>query len=202
MHSHGFSVEEYLRSLPHGLDSYPEAHTKASLVSIGLELRPLGRDAVARLPTALQQTVLDPPPATSWIPSVHYLAIQVAIAETYSMGSAELGEAWYVLMERLMNGPIYSGLFRLLDPQFVLRTAAARWSQFHRGWTIAIDRETSPATLMMRYPSGLIDEKLAPAYAAVWQAVLDAGRGSASVETRFVRWGPERARFHIVVRER
>jgi hypothetical protein len=77
------TVEEYLATLPDGIDSYPQALIKGSLVRI--VCRDVDRSKVARvLPPRVSALLLDPPLPSAWTPEVWFLAMATAEYEAHA----------------------------------------------------------------------------------------------------------------------
>ena len=186
-------MNAYLAGLPRGLDSHPAAQSKASLLRSVRVVMPVRREELEGLDPRIVEPLVETSLATSRIPTTVYHACQLAVADARGMNQEEFNAYWYRGTADVVQSPLYLGLFRLLEPEFIFKTAASRWSHFHTGCTLGVQRgRETIATLS--YPHGLIDEFCARAYTASWQAVIDAGRKRQLVAT-FVDWTPTAATY-------
>ncbi len=126
-------VEVYLRSLPQGLESFPDCRAKASMLHAGLAVRPIPGERRAQVPASLRPLVDTPPPVSSWVSEVEYCALSLAMADLHGWTDEDFGQYWYDLTRKLVESKLYRGLIGMLTPQVALRSAAWRWSAFHRG---------------------------------------------------------------------
>ena len=136
----GSEVARYLAALPRGLDSYPECQTKFSSARHALLRRPFVPEA-GRFPPAVEKLMVDPPPAGTWVPSVHFHCVMTAIRESLFPGPG--GEAPYFQFMRETNRdmyhrPMYRILFFLTSPKRLLVGLERRWEQFNRGTTLSL----------------------------------------------------------------
>jgi len=164
----------YIEALPRGLDSYPECRIKAGLC----------REVVAsfprppkRLPAALAELVGAMPPVSSWISEVHHQAvIEATVDEFYSSRESYLDFA-YECQRRLFSARIYSPLLQLISPERLLRQAAKRWGNFHRGSTLEVLRgDKKSATIRVHHPGGLFSVTGLRSLAEGFRAAINASR--------------------------
>ena len=167
-------VEDYLTSLPAGLDSYPEACIKGAVVcslAEGLGERLL-RGQV--LHPVAQRMIDDPPMANSWVPDVQLHVLYLAAMEVCFSGStgASAFEEWiYLHTRQSLQSPLYRILFVVLSPGQVLRGLPRRWAAFHRGTTLdVVTVEKARAKLRFSCPPGLMPEAALIALRAVLRA--------------------------------
>lgn len=134
-------LDGYLRKLPDGVASYPDAQIKASLYRAALAARPL--DDVARdLPEPVADLILAPRLMSSWTPSVPALAVFLAIFDRYEFDEVRF-RLWSEHMQTALFGSaLYRALLSVLSPTQLLTGVRKRWGTFHRGTEIAM-RETS-----------------------------------------------------------
>lgn len=189
-------VERYIAGLPQGLASYPACKAKCSLVRAALGIHSVPRSLPAGLPPALAELLHAPPPATAWIPETHYNAACLAITDLHSLDHEGFAELWYDLMRALMSGPIYGRLFRLLSPSFIVRSAASRWGQFHRGWTVDAQVRRLGLEIGLRFPADLLDPYMIHGYRGVWQAMIDQSR-TPSARARVIFFDEAHARYFL-----
>ncbi|HVY47175.1 MAG TPA: DUF2378 family protein [Minicystis sp.] len=147
------TVDAYLRSLPGGIDAYPECCTKASVLREAL-LRPIPPDV--DLPAELRALVARPPPVTAWIPEVHHNALMLALYDVH-FGGLDAFLAWVLEgNRRLFARPLYRALFFVLSPERLFVGAELRWGTFRKGSTLRVEeRGDKRAVLRVVAPARL-----------------------------------------------
>lgn len=164
-------VDEYLGSLPGGLQAFPTYEAKASLVRFMVEVCPAPRDPVG-LPPAIASLLLDPPPANVWIPEVHHLAAALALADHHGLDGRGLQTFFFEQSSALAQSPLYRQLLSMLSPSTILKTAHLRWTGFHRGLELEASATGDVSLeLVLRHPPGLLTPLLAEAFVGVFAAL-------------------------------
>ncbi len=172
-------VEQYLSALPAGLDSFPEARAKGSLVRNALEGGPV-EELVARLPPPLRRLASDLPMAGEWIPEVHFVALFLALTDVRSMTEAQI-YAWTRERNRAMfSSATYRILMAVASPGALLRFAGLRWSNWHRGSRLDVDGIADEGVRFgLTFPAGLFGPVMLRVFAAAFAAALDVARAPA-----------------------
>ncbi len=173
-------MDDYVAGLPAGLDSYPEVIVKASVLrEFTRELA--GSDLAGKLPEAVGELITSPPPVSAWVPEVHAVTLFVGVRYLLMESDASFLEWAYKHNTRLLRGPLYAILFKLVSPERVLRGASERWGHFHRGIELGAPKlAKGSATLTMTCPPKLMPRFLAAAYGTGFRAALEAA-GASSV---------------------
>jgi hypothetical protein len=172
-------VEEYLRSLPLGLDSYPAHRQKAVLLHHFARAWPRILDC-EELPPPLLAMVRNPPPVTAWIPEVHGTAVALAGRDT-SQSDADYLDVAYRINVEMFRGPLYRVMMMMATPGIILRFADSRWETFHRGVKLRVERKREGrADARLVYPTHLVPEPIARLYGEAFRAALDASAGKGS----------------------
>ena len=164
--------DDYLATLPQGLDSYPDTVVAATRIGGALAVaRGLSIDAV-RLPTELAGYANQLIPASTWVPEVHYYALVLSIVDQRAMSVESLEKFSANVTLHVLKHPLYRLLFRWLQPQTMLKRAADRWDTFSRGTQVTWDG----TTFTFQFPPHLLNEVLARGVAAGWQAYVRRSR--------------------------
>lgn len=164
-------LSAYLAKLPDGLDSYPEAKTKASLHRGLIEQRPIADGA--GLPTRLQDMLANPIPVSSWIPSVHHHAMVLASRDLSCEDDEDFREFCRMRQRVLFGGRLYRVMLAITSPSTLLRTASLRWTSFHRGSSFELEELTKTgARISIQHPPMLLDGLLADALVEGLSAIL------------------------------
>lgn len=166
-------LERWLAGVPRGLDSYPEALAKGSLARSALEGQP--RDALAAtFPPELRALVAEPPMAGEWFPEAHLVALVHSIADARGMTDEQLF-AWARARNRaLFESPAYRILMAVVSPGSMVRFAARRWGNWHRGTTLEAGQISDEGVrLELRFPAGLFDPLALRIYAVVFEVALE-----------------------------
>lgn len=191
------SIERYLATLPHGVDSYPEYEQKGSIIRSYLDSGAFDGSGV-ELPAAVRALLASPPAPTQWVPEVH--ANVLFLVMMGKLGETGFEDLVYRENTRLLSGPLYAILFKLVSPERVLRASGARWAQFHRGIELAPIRPGhNEASVDMRCPLALLPGPLARVYATAFRAALEAAGGK-QVRVEMVGERPDGYRFHATWR--
>ena len=138
-------LDEYLRKLPNGVASYPDAQIKASLYRAALDTRPLD-DVAHELPPPVADLILTPRLMSSWTPSVPALCVFLAIFDRYEFDEARFRIWSEHAQTALFGSALYRALLSVLSPNRLLAGVEKRWGTFHRGTDIAM-RETSASSV-------------------------------------------------------
>jgi hypothetical protein len=166
------SYEGYLARLPAGLDSYPEVLAKGSLVrSVLLDHSP----AILRgLPPPLLAWVTEAPFHNDWVSETRLSALIHAIAELRGWREAPLLEWTRRRNLELFSGPLYRVLMTVSSPEAMLRHAALRWANFHRGTTLTFEGISDDgARAALAFPKGIFDRLLLRSIGAAFGAALE-----------------------------
>ncbi|MGB8930359.1 MAG: hypothetical protein WCC48_03805 [Anaeromyxobacteraceae bacterium] len=166
-------MERYLAGLPAGLDSFPECVAKGSVLRSTLVQQPVAEIA-ARLPAPLRAIVTDPPIDSEWMSEVRLVAVYLAVTDVRGYGDAE-ALAWARDRNRaLFRNPAYRILMAVSSPATLLRGAAMRWSNWHRGSTLEIDGILDEGVrALLRFPPGLFDELMLKVFGEAFSAGLE-----------------------------
>ncbi len=130
-------LSAYLASLPNGLESFPEMTQKGSIVHSFLEGVPIQKH-LAALPAPLAELVRRPPLPSSWISEVKAFALFCACADICFPSPEAWVEFAYRANKKIIEGPIYAMLFRVLGVKRIVKVVAGRWDQFHRGTSLTL----------------------------------------------------------------
>lgn len=194
-------VRDYLERLPDGLASYPACLTKVALMRDLLESRPLEADA-DDVPDGLRPMLANPPPVSSWIPGVHFVAAALAIYARYFGANDLTGYADWICTRNmaLFRKPLYRVLIALLSPERLLIGTSKRWNAFHLGTTLSLAEHTQgSARLRIEFPAYLYGAEILHGMSAgLRAAVIVAGGRNVAIGVEeatptsaeyWLRWG-------------
>jgi hypothetical protein len=186
-------LERWLAGLPRGLGAYPEALAKGSLARNVAEGQPA--ELAQRLPAPLGAYLTDPPLAGEWFPEAHLCGLILGIADLRRMSDTEVC-AWARARNRaLFQSPAYRILMAVVSPASLVRFAARRWENWHRGTRLeAEDLADGGARLTLRFPPGLLDGLVLRAYAQAFEVALELSRAPAPA-VHLAEEAPGRASF-------
>jgi hypothetical protein len=176
----GGRLEAWLAGLQGGLDGYPSARAKGSLVRTVLAGQPR-RALEERLPAPVRRLVAEPPVDSEWIPEAHLAAMIHAITDLRGWDEAEVVR-WVVEGNRaLFSSPAYRILMLVVSPSAMLKHAGMRWSNWHRGTTLEfLGFADDGAGLALTFPAGLFDGLMLRYYAAAFSTALELARAAGS----------------------
>ncbi|MCU0701793.1 MAG: serine/threonine protein kinase [Myxococcaceae bacterium] len=178
-------MEAWLAKLPAGLDSYPEATQKGSVVLAFLE----GIDPVAlegRLPAPLAKLLKFRPAPSAWVSEVQATALYLGGAEACFTSDDAFVDFALQTNRKLLAGPLYGMLFRALGLRRVLQGATGRWEHLHRGSRLVMtELVDGRATMHLHTPANMVPPLLARCSATALHAALEVS-GAKSVEVNVV----------------
>lgn len=177
------TVAHYLEGLPLGIDSYPDAVVK------GTVLRATLADAGFRiergtLPERLEECAFDPAAIGTWVPETFHSALVAAIfdARFRAGGGMAAFEAWaFERNRKLFQSPLYRVLFFVVRPERIFIGIQNRWSAFHRGSVLEVVSERpNHRTVRLTYPPRLFSVHALHTFSAAFLAAAQAAglRGS------------------------
>jgi hypothetical protein len=157
------SVTAYLRPLPTGLASCPEAAVRGSVVGSMIAASDIGaRLSPGQVPPEVEALVREPPPRGAWIPEVHFSALLAAIYELcFKRGGGVFAfDRWTLEVNRkLLGGPLYKAIFHVVSAEQLFRGVERRWGAFHRGSMLKLTTfHGYDAELELRYHSHLFSD--------------------------------------------
>ncbi len=187
-------LDRWLAELPGGLDSYPNAQAKGSIVRSLLAGQPIP-ELAARLPGPVRRLATDPPVGSEWVPEAHFAALLLGIADVRGMTDAEVC-GWARAHNRaLFESPAYRILMEVMAPGALVRFAGKRWENWHRGTRLDVEGVSDDGVrLTLTFPARLYDDLLLRVFGEAFAAALElsnAASPSVVIEAR----GPEAARY-------
>jgi hypothetical protein len=191
-------ARDYLARLPDGLDSHPHCVAKAALLRDVLGSRALDPDG-DHLPDPLRSLVATPPPVSSWIPEVHFVAISLAIyGRHFADHDLQAFEEWVCARNMaLFSKPLYRVLIALMSPERLLVGASKRWTAFHRGTTLTLLEHTPEYALVrLDFPPHLFERVLMHGFAASMRAAAQVA-GGRNVRSGLDTATPTRAEYWV-----
>lgn len=167
-------MHEYLEQMPEGLRSYPDAVQKASVFSVFLDGVPTA-PLLQLLPPELAHLVRRPPPATSWLSEVKATAIYLACAGLCFESESAYVDFAFQANRSLLDGPLYSMLFRAMGPRRIANNAAHRWATHHRGGLVLTlkDFHDRGSTFWLETPPNMVPDLIAQCYGTSARAAFE-----------------------------
>lgn len=130
-------LDKYLAGLPNGFESYPEMQQKGSIVHSFLDGVPIHQH-LAGLPAPVAELARRPPLPSAWISEVKAFSLFLACADLCFPTSDAWVEFAYRANKKIIEGPLYAMLFRMLGVKRIVKVVAGRWDQFHRGTSLSV----------------------------------------------------------------
>ena len=164
--------EKYVASIPGGLDAYPAAQAKGTLVRSALLDQP--REVLRALPSPVRRWVEDPPLDNDWVSETEYCALVHALGEARRWSEPEI-LAWSRERNRdLLSGPLYRILMTVATPEALLRHAGIRWANFHRGSTLTfLGFADDGARVGLAFPRRIFDPLMLRCFGEAFRASLE-----------------------------
>ena len=185
----------YIDSLPEGLESHPDCHTKAAIYRSYLERSPIDAELLGELPEPLADLLVHPRVVSTWLPAVHSLALTMVFRDLFAPEHDSFAEFVRTSTAEMYSTPMYRVLMVAMNPQRLLKAASLRWTQFNRGskMTVLPTGETS-ARVEFDFPSHLYSRSHHAGLQGAYEAAL-AVAGAKAIETAIDRFGEERLVF-------
>lgn len=125
--SHYPTLDAYLRSLPNGIESFPDWQVKRD--SLFFVRRELGKHELSGLPESLRRC-LDENQADKWIPDAGAVALALLYRDVGFSSDRQFLAAFYELNAELFKSPFYRVVMKVLSPTLVAIGSAKRWRAF------------------------------------------------------------------------
>ena len=177
-------VLEYLERLPEGLDSYPGALVKNSVVRVWVEGHDIERLA-ATLPEALVPLVREELAVSAWVPEVHAMVIYLQVRELFFDDDDAYVRDAKERNRKLLAGPLYRMVLSLLSAERIYKTSRRVFNLMHRGTDLTVDVSRTPWVWKAKFPANLVPELMGRCYATAVIAALELN-GQRGVEAALV----------------
>jgi len=187
----------YVRLLPHGLASHPDAQLNADVLApvrerFGAELENV------TLPEAVRAALAAAGSAT-WVPDTAANALYLACFDLGFADDAEFASWGHEVTTKVLRRPLFRMLVAVLSPTLVAMGGSKRWGAFHRGSELL----AAPAVKVgnrielhasLRFPRHLFPRAMIAFNAEAIRAAVDAA-GAKDSKVTVVRFGEENAEY-------
>lgn len=188
-------TDQYLRQLPDGLDSYPEAARKGEFLHVLLgELATVVEPT--DLPAPLGDYMTDPPKV--FIPEVHSNTLYTIARDVFYDSDEALLATQFKVSSAVFRNPLYRAIMLVMSPSLLCMGATRRWGTFRRGTKLTVyslreEKDRIVAEGRLEYPPRLFDHMLALTALTSLRAALHAAR-TRDLETGLLEVGENEAR--------
>ena len=187
-------VENYLASIPGGIDGYPDCMHKGEPLGVWLAGSPLS-GLSERVPPPVAELLREPANLPTWVPEVHATVIYLAMREVHFASDAAFLQHAEKVNRGVLETPVNRVLFWVASPRAILRGGSVRWGSLHRGSTIEVrTRVENSADLTLRFPPNLLPELIALGNGTGFKLAL-ANAGAHDVSVRLRRFDATHATF-------
>ncbi|MFT3709059.1 MAG: serine/threonine-protein kinase [Archangium sp.] len=163
----------FLNGLPEGLESHPQMQQKGSIVQTFLEGVPIHQHLTG-LPPQLVELAKRPPLPSVWISEVKAAALFLACADLCFPSPDAWLDFAYRANKKIIEGPLYAVLFRMLGVKRIVKVVAGRWEQFHRGTKLEVVHfEDRSGTLRLESPANGTPLLFAQAHGTAFRASVE-----------------------------
>lgn len=163
----GTPVDEYLKTLPIGVNSYPKALCRYSVVSsfsIGLESSPW----IDALPETVRDIIGTSPSDSLLIPEVYAQCAFLAQAMTFETMDDYLFHCTS-RTRALLSGPLYLTMFKMFSGRRAAHIISRAYKHFHKGSECrSSDTEPNMSMWKSRSPKTRSARHLRTSFRAVW----------------------------------
>jgi hypothetical protein len=188
-------VEEYLASIPGGIDGYPECMHKGEPLGVWLDGSPTA-GLVEVVPTPVAELLRARDSLPVWVPEVHATVIYLAMREAHFASDAAFLEHAARVNRGVLETPLNRVLFWVASPRSILRGGSVRWGSLHRGSTIEVRTPNeSSAELTLRYPPHLLPKLIVLGNGTGFKVALE-NAGAQEIEVSLRAYEPTHAVFY------
>jgi hypothetical protein len=189
-------VAAYLAQLPDGIRSYGDMVARASVFNKFFFDSPFRRD-YSRLPPEVAALVAKPPEPKAWVPEVYLTSVILGRVEQLAVSEKDFLAWCYQENRRMFMQPLNRLLVLAATPEMLLRGAASRFAEFHKGIGVsALPRGQREWELLMTHRPGLVPELVLRAYATAFTAAMEVSRLK-EVRCELVECNPSHGRWRL-----
>ena len=187
-------VEEYLASIPGGIDGYPECKHKGEPLGVWLDGSPT--DGLSKvIPPRIAELLRPRADLPVWVPEVHATVIYLAMREVHFASDEAFLEHAKRLNRGVLETPVNRVLFWVASPQSILRGGSVRWGSMHRGSTIEVrTRNEGSAETTLSYPPYLLPRLIALGNGTGFKVAME-NAGGKNVEVTLREYDSTHATF-------
>jgi hypothetical protein len=170
-------LAQYLDGLPHQLESYPSAVTRADFsVILRRQLAPFLTEA--NLSHSLRSILCAPWKEGDWIPTTTYAALCAIARDHLWQSEPEYHRGMFDVATEMYKSPSYRLLFFMFGPSIVAMSSAKRWDTLHRGTQLVIKKQKQESiNLTLTFPKNLFSETAVQSLGAAFCAIAQGSRG-------------------------
>jgi len=169
-------MRQYLARLPEGELSYAQCQTRAGLFNISLDKQPFALPADA--PQWLHDFVATRKPATTLIPIVQVNAWVFALIDVAFEGDVQRYLRFnYDVNRAFGTHPMYSLLYRMLSPSFVMTTMPMAFKRLMPGVSASVSAQDGGARVVLQFPKYLYDDTMVRGWGAAFEAMIENAGG-------------------------
>jgi hypothetical protein len=187
--------EDYLASVPGGIDGYPECLHRGEPLAQWMENSPTA-GLPERLPAPAAALLRQDRRMPNWVPEVHATVIFLGIRELHFRDDASFLEHARRCNRAVLDTPTNRLILWAASPRAILRGVSLRWGSLHRGSRLeARVPDERSAELTLTFPPRLLPEIVLRGNATGIRVALE-GSGGRDVHVDLSSIEPSRAVFH------
>jgi hypothetical protein len=198
-YTHLLRTRAYLKSLPDGLDSYPECRSKGAVwknILRWTHTEPLAERLPSDVPLVPQSDIL----ASSWISAVQSFAGHLVLRDCLFPNDDAICEHFRVMDRRLLSSPLYKVMFALASPNMAVQGADRHFASMFQGITLKAKAvEEHQVLLTLRYPRMLLPALVGRLYLVAFEVAVELAGGK-SVAGKVLSHDETAARYEILWR--
>lgn len=152
------NLSAYINALPVGLDSYPEAKTKA-LYSLLLRDSMKAELTSTSLPYPLRTRLLADWKPDDWIPAALYAALAALAKDMKWKSETAFHQGMADLAVSMYQTAVYRAVMAIVSPSLMVMGAARRWGTFHQGTQLRVVNPTKTSgDAVLTFPDRLFSQ--------------------------------------------
>jgi len=189
-------VERYLARLPYGFASYPDCLAKASVYRTFTESRSLKSFPWSKVRPEIATMLRTPVPHSAWISEVAVSSAILALTDHYGYDDEETVRWFHECNSALLTNRMYRAIMSLASPALMMKGAAHRWGNFHRGTGFGMAQEGNEAHITLRFPPFLFDAVVLRGLAEGIQIAVSMSRAK-DAQVEIVSSNPQSAVYRL-----
>jgi hypothetical protein len=186
----------YVKSLPHGLASYPECRGKGAVwknILRWTDTRSLIGCVPEDVPILPDADML----AGAWMSLAQSFAAHLVLRDCLFTSDDAICEHFRIVDRRLLSSPLYKVMFALASPLLAVHASDRRFASMFQGITLhATAHGDARVELKLLYPPGLLPALVGRLYLVAFEVAIELAGGK-SVTGRVLAHGEHAAHYEI-----
>jgi hypothetical protein len=190
-------TSKYLKSLPSGLDAYPDCRTATDLYIL---LRQLAPEVFKEptLPVELRMRLGEQWAPRQFLPASLAFTLVLALRDRHFKSDTSYKAALYEHGAAVFRQPLFRALMVIMSPSLMVMGASMRWKQWYENIPMTTKQlKKQEARLRLMYPPNLCPETWLVGIGATYCAAIDCAGGK-ETQCTITELQPTTAEFSLL----